>query len=65
MPMLPSAADPVADKEVKLGSPGETLKNKLADKLKAERGVPFKDVKAYDDHSAAYLALAQGSVAMR
>ena len=47
---------------VKLGSPGETLKNKLADKLKAERGAPFKDVKTYDDHPAAYLALAQGSV---
>jgi polar amino acid transport system substrate-binding protein len=47
---------------VKLGSPGETLKNKLADKLTAERGAAFKDVKTYDDHPAAYLALAQGSV---
>src|SRR5215510_5500832 len=47
---------------IKLGSPGETLKNKLADKLRAERGAPFKDVKTYDDHPAAYLALAQGSV---
>jgi len=46
----------------KLGSPGETPKNKLADKLQAERGAPFKDVKTYDDHPAAYLALAQGSV---
>jgi polar amino acid transport system substrate-binding protein len=47
---------------IKLGSPGETLKDKLADKLKAERGAGFKDVKTYDDHPAAYLALAQGSV---
>jgi len=47
---------------IKLGSPGETLKDKLGDKLKAERGAGFKDVKTYDDHPAAYLALAQGSV---
>jgi polar amino acid transport system substrate-binding protein len=47
---------------IKLGSPGETLKDKLDDKLKAERGTGFKDVKTYDDHPAAYLALAQGSV---
>lgn len=47
---------------IKLGSPGETLKNKLETQLKAERGAGFKDVKTYDDHPAAYLALAQGSV---
>jgi polar amino acid transport system substrate-binding protein len=47
---------------IKLGSPGETLKDKLADKLKTERGAGFKDIKTYDDHPAAYLALAQGSV---
>src|SRR3954465_1621593 len=47
---------------IKLGSPGETLKNKLEAQLKAERGAGFKDVKTYDDHPAAYLALAQGSV---
>jgi polar amino acid transport system substrate-binding protein len=47
---------------IKLGSPGETLKEKLNDKLKTERGTGFKDVKTYDDHPAAYLALAQGSV---
>lgn len=47
---------------IKLGSPGETLKDKLGDQLKAERGAGFKDVKTYDDHPAAYLALAQGSV---
>lgn len=47
---------------IKLGSPGETLKTKLEAQLKAERGAGFKDVKTYDDHPAAYLALAQGSV---
>jgi polar amino acid transport system substrate-binding protein len=47
---------------IKLGSPGETLKDKLGEKLKAERGAGFKDIKTYDDHPAAYLALAQGSV---
>jgi polar amino acid transport system substrate-binding protein len=47
---------------IKLGSPGETLKTKLDQQLKAERGSGFKDVKTYDDHPAAYLALAQGSV---
>ena len=46
---------------IKLGSPGETLKNKLETQLKTERGAGFKDVKTYDDHPAAYLALAQGS----
>jgi polar amino acid transport system substrate-binding protein len=47
---------------IKLGSPGETLKAKLEEKLKAERGTGFADVKTYDDHPAAYLSLAQGSV---
>jgi polar amino acid transport system substrate-binding protein len=47
---------------IKLGSPGETLKNKLETQLKTERGAGFKDVKTYDDHPSAYLALAQGSV---
>jgi polar amino acid transport system substrate-binding protein len=47
---------------IKLGSPGETLKNKLEAQLKRERGASFKDIKTYDDHPAAYLALAQGSV---
>jgi polar amino acid transport system substrate-binding protein len=47
---------------IKLGSPGETLKVRLEAQLKTERGAGFKDVKTYDDHPAAYLALAQGSV---
>ena len=47
---------------IKLGSPGETLKTRLDEKLKAAKGAGFKDVKTYDDHPSAYLALAQGSV---
>jgi polar amino acid transport system substrate-binding protein len=47
---------------IKLGSPGETLKTRLDAQLKTARGAGFKDVKTYDDHPAAYLALAQGSV---
>lgn len=47
---------------VKLGSPGETLKNRLDAELKKNGGTGFKDVKTYDDHPAAYLALGQGSV---
>jgi polar amino acid transport system substrate-binding protein len=47
---------------IKLGSPGETLKIKLDQQLKSERGAGFKDIKTYDDHPAAYLALGQGSV---
>ena len=39
-----------------------SFKVKLEAQLKAERGTGFKDVKTYDDHPAAYLALAQGSV---
>ena len=47
---------------IKLGSPGETLKTRLEEKLKGARGAGFKDVKTYDDHPSAYLALGQGSV---
>lgn len=48
---------------IKLGSPGETLYPRLADRIKAARnGVGFSDVKIYDDHPAAYLALLQGTV---
>lgn len=47
---------------VKLGSPGDTLKTRLDAELKKDRGSGFKDVKTYDDHPAAYLALGQGSV---
>lgn len=47
---------------IKLGSPGETMKAPLEERLKAARGAGFAAVKTYDDHPAAYLALAQGSV---
>jgi polar amino acid transport system substrate-binding protein len=46
----------------KIGSAGETLQPKLDAQIKAERGAGFKDAKMYDDHPAAYLALAQGTV---
>lgn len=47
---------------VKLGSAGDTMKAELDAKLKAAAGTGFSEVKTYDDHPAAYLALAQGSV---
>lgn len=47
---------------IKLGSPGETLKDVLDERLTAARGAGFSEVKIYDDHPAAYLALGQGSV---
>jgi polar amino acid transport system substrate-binding protein len=47
---------------VKLGSAGDTMKTKLQETLKSATGKGFAEVKTYDDHSAAYLALAQGSV---
>lgn len=47
---------------IKLGSPGEVLQKKLDAELAAKRGAGFASVKTYDDHPAAYLALAQGSV---
>ena len=47
---------------VKLGSPGETLQKSLDADMKAKGGAGFSAVKTYDDHPAAYLALAQGTV---
>ena len=47
---------------VKLGSAGDTMKTGLQDKLKADTGKGFAEIKTYDDHPAAYMALAQGSV---
>jgi polar amino acid transport system substrate-binding protein len=47
---------------IKLGSPGEVLHKRIADRLIQAKGKGFKDVKTYDDHPAAYLALAQGTV---
>ena len=47
---------------IKLGSPGEVLHKRIAERLVQARGKGFKDVKTYDDHPAAYLALSQGTV---
>jgi polar amino acid transport system substrate-binding protein len=47
---------------IKLGSPGQTLQPKLDAQLKAEGGAGFKEIKTFDDHPAAYIALAQGKV---
>jgi polar amino acid transport system substrate-binding protein len=47
---------------IKLGSPGEVLHKRIADRLIQAKGKGFKDVKTYDDHPAAYLALTQGTV---
>jgi polar amino acid transport system substrate-binding protein len=47
---------------VKLGSAGDTMKTKIEETLKSATGKGFAEVKTYDDHPAAYLALAQGSV---
>lgn len=47
---------------VKLGSPGETLHPRLAERMRAGGGAGFSAVRTYDDHPAAYLALMQGSV---
>lgn len=47
---------------VKLGSPGEMMKPDLETEIAAMKGTGFSEVKIYDDHPAAYLALSQGSV---
>lgn len=48
---------------VKLGSPGETLHPRLNQRIAAAKaGTGFREVKTYDDHPAAYLALLQGTV---
>lgn len=43
---------------VKLGSPGEVLQKKLAD----QKHIAYQDVRMFDDHPAAYIALAQDKV---
>lgn len=48
---------------VKLGSPGETLHPRLNTRIQAAKsGAGFREVKTYDEHPAAYLALMQGTV---
>jgi polar amino acid transport system substrate-binding protein len=47
---------------VKLGSPGAQMKEKIAAKIKEDRGAGPSDIKTFDDHPAAYLALGDGRV---
>lgn len=47
---------------VKLGSPGQILQEKIAASLKSAGGSGFKEVRTFDDHPSAYVALAQGRV---
>jgi polar amino acid transport system substrate-binding protein len=47
---------------VKLGSPGQILQEKMEVGLKAAGGAGFKEVRTYDDHPSAYVALAQNRV---
>lgn len=47
---------------VKLGSAGDTMKASLNERLAKAKGKGFSEIKVYDDHPAAYIALGQGSV---
>ncbi|MGE4239953.1 transporter substrate-binding domain-containing protein [Ramlibacter sp.] len=47
---------------VKLGSPGQILQEKINAGLKSGGGAGFKELRTFDDHPAAYVALAQGRV---
>ena len=47
---------------VKLGSPGQFLQEKFQNELKAKGGPGLKEVRMFDDHPSAYLALAQNRV---
>lgn len=47
---------------VKLGSAGDTMRPQLEEQLIEATGEGFASVRVYDDHPAAYMALAQGTV---
>ena len=47
---------------VKLGSPGQVLQEKMLASLKAAGGPGFKELRVFDDHPSAYVALAQNRV---
>lgn len=47
---------------VKLGSPGQILQEKMNVNLKQAGGVGFKEIRTFDDHPSAYVALAQNRV---
>jgi polar amino acid transport system substrate-binding protein len=47
---------------VKLGSPGQILQERIHAGLKSAGGSGFKEVRTFDDHPSAYVALAQNRV---
>ena len=47
---------------VKLGSPGQILQEKIATSLKSAGGSGYKELRTFDDHPSAYVALAQNRV---
>lgn len=47
---------------VKLGSPGQVLQEKILASLKSAGGAGFKELRVFDDHPSAYIALAQNRV---
>jgi polar amino acid transport system substrate-binding protein len=47
---------------VKLGSPGQFLQEKFQNDLRSGGGAGLKEVRMFDDHPSAYLALAQNRV---
>jgi len=47
---------------IKLGSPGQILQERINASLKQAGGPGFKEVRTFDDHPAAYVALAQNRV---
>lgn len=47
---------------VKLGSPGQVLQEKMLASLKSAGGAGFRELRVFDDHPSAYVALAQNRV---
>jgi polar amino acid transport system substrate-binding protein len=47
---------------VKIGSPGQILQERIGAELKKAGGAGFKEVRVFDDHPSAYVALAQNRV---
>lgn len=47
---------------VKLGSPGQILQERINAGLKSAGGAGFKELRTFDDHPSAYVALAQNRV---
>lgn len=59
-----ASADDLAGRvvAVKLGSPGEIMHKRLEERIRAARGNGYREVRIFDDHPAAYLALGQRRV---